>query len=310
MLPVIHDHDGHIDDLISLALLATAPEGKLHATTLSPGDCYLEPSIEAVEKLLTVLNITDIDFTFGTDEGIHPFPHNYRKDSNNLPHVAAFKGVEVINSICRKDITAPEYLAQTLSGEQKFNIVETGPLTNIADAIALNPDIKQNINGLWVMGGAIHVPGNVYEADAPGHDGSAEWNFFNHPVAAKAVLDSGIPITLICLDTTNDLLVTPEFVNRLSKNKEHFLSQFSSEAWEIVLANPAQAFDYYMWDISTVAALLQPDLFDFKEERIVIHTDGPSAGRTEANPNGHVVRVPKIKSKAAIEDYFVEALKV
>lgn len=53
-LPLIHDHDGHIDDLITLSLLALhAPN--LVLTTLAPADCLLQPSTLATEKLLSYL---------------------------------------------------------------------------------------------------------------------------------------------------------------------------------------------------------------------------------------------------------------
>jgi purine nucleosidase len=303
--PVIHDHDGHIDDLLSLALLATADDCTLAAATLTPADCYLEPGTLAVEKLLTLFPSPSTQFARTEDEGIHPFPHEFRKDSDHLPFLKVFDSVKNPLVRCSKTETAAELLVRLLSGEQKFDIVETGPLTNIADALALDPSIARNINGLWVMGGAVRVQGNV--RNEPGHDGSAEWNFYNHPPAAERVLAAGIPFTLVSLDVTNALPVTAEFVDRLKNQIQFPLSQLAYEAWQVILQNPDQ--EYYMWDILTVAVLLAPELFRFESAKVSILTDGPSAGRSILDPNGYDVRLPVIRDRKTVEDYFLGAFR-
>ncbi len=302
--PVIHDHDGHPDDLISLAMLAMAKDRVLAATTLSPADCFLEPATDAVEKLLTLFGAHHVKFARDMNEGTHPFPDQYREDSNHAPHLPIFKDLRKTVH-CSTDQTAPELLVDLLSGSERFDIVETGPLTNIAAALEQTPSIAKNINSLWVMGGAIHVDGNV--STEPSHDGSAEWNFYNHPIAAQRVLASGIPITVVSLDITNHLPVTARFVERLKDQRSFQLSRFTYEAQQIVLKNPHQ--NYYMWDILTVIGLLQPNLFQFKKECISIVTDGKSAGRSIPDPAGIEVTVPILIEQKAVEDFLLDFLK-
>jgi hypothetical protein len=50
-----------------------------------------------------------------------------------------------------------------------------GPLSNLAYALDKRPDAAAKVARVWWMGGALRVPGNVYE---PQSDGSAEWNAF------------------------------------------------------------------------------------------------------------------------------------
>ena len=65
-----------------------------------------------------------------------------------------------------------------------LNIVATAPLTNLAQALELDPDASgQRIASLTVMGGAAGAPGNVTPA--------AEANIHNDPEAAAAVLGAG-----------------------------------------------------------------------------------------------------------------------
>src|SRR5205807_6982309 len=76
-----------------------------------------------------------------------------------------------------------------------------GPLTNIAMALVKAPDIAGIVRELVVMGGTGFELGNVTPA--------AEFNMHVDPHAAASVLDSGIPITMIPLDVTRQLVSTP-----------------------------------------------------------------------------------------------------
>ncbi len=75
-----------------------------------------------------------------------------------------------------------------------MTLVATGPLTNLALMLALDPGAAPLARHVVVMGGAVHVPGNV----AP----TVEFNFGYDPEAAAAVLDAAWPVTLVGLDVT------------------------------------------------------------------------------------------------------------
>ena len=66
-------------------------------------------------------------------------------------------------------------------------------MTNIAIALSLHPDLKEHISYIWFMGGAA-VGGNVST--------TAEFNIWVDPYAAKIVIGSGIPMTMVGLDVT------------------------------------------------------------------------------------------------------------
>ena len=79
-------------------------------------------------------------------------------------------------------------------------LVATGPLTNVALALKLDPDFASSVGGLVVMGGGHEIP-NITAA--------AEFNFWADPEAARVVFNSGIDdITLVPLDATHKALVT------------------------------------------------------------------------------------------------------
>ena len=74
-----------------------------------------------------------------------------------------------------------------------------GPLTNLAAAADLDAGIAANVATAFVMGGAVDVPGNTPR------NPDAEYNIWVDPVAAAEVVASGIPITLVPLDATNQV---------------------------------------------------------------------------------------------------------
>ena len=75
--------------------------------------------------------------------------------------------------------------AEKLDGE--LELVTIGPLTNIAGALHMYPDLAGKIQGITMMGGAAGF-GNITPA--------AEFNIFADPHSAAAVFQSGIPIDM------------------------------------------------------------------------------------------------------------------
>jgi inosine-uridine nucleoside N-ribohydrolase len=64
-------------------------------------------------------------------------------------------------------------------------VLAIGPMTNIALALRLKPEIETKIKRIVFMGGNVHVAGNASSA--------AEFNFWFDPEAARIVLRSRIP---------------------------------------------------------------------------------------------------------------------
>jgi len=75
------------------------------------------------------------------------------------------------------------------SNPGKITLVTLGPLTNIALALRIAPDIVDKIHMCYAMAGAAATLGNVTPA--------AEFNVYVDPEAAKIVFDSGIPLLMV-----------------------------------------------------------------------------------------------------------------
>jgi purine nucleosidase len=303
---VIVDQDAGVDDLIAIALLMKSPAVHVRAITICPADSFLEPATRATGLFVDRLGGENITIAQGHAEGTNPFPDGWRKDAGRVLGIPALAGTQPpAGSQSRNPIVADAalHLVALLSGPETYAILETGPLTNIADALRLNPSIKSRISRIYVMGGAVRVHGNVEQA---GHDGSAEWNLFNQPQAAADVIQSGIPITLIPLDATNKVPLTRGFIDRLA-TQSSVASQLASQSWQLA-ATQQGGGQYYFWDTLTAAAMLDRGVVTSQNMKLRVITDGASQGRTIEDPNGALVEVAVDASQDKVEKMFLDVL--
>ena len=87
-------------------------------------------------------------------------------------------------------------------------MLTTGPLTNLADALRRDPALAERLGPVFIMGGALHVPGNLVCCGAPEGNAVAEWNVYVDPHALNVVVESGINPSLVSLDGTNQVPLT------------------------------------------------------------------------------------------------------
>src|SRR5262249_15582574 len=84
---------------------------------------------------------------------------------------------------------------------REVTVLALGPLTVLARAFDRDPELPVLMERLVCVGGAWHEPGNASAV--------AEFHFYCDPSAARQVLRSGAPITLIPLDVTRKLVFSP-----------------------------------------------------------------------------------------------------
>jgi purine nucleosidase len=164
-----------------------------------------------------------------------------------------------------------DFLIETLRSADLSTITlcALGPLTNIAMALVKAPEVVGKVCELVVMGGACFQLGNVTPA--------AEFNIHVDPHAAAIVIDSGIPITMIPLDITHQLITTePRLAalqalpNRCGKAVVELLAAFERNR-RAKFGERAKA----LHDPAVIGYLLRPDLYDGREVNVAIETDSP-----------------------------------
>jgi inosine-uridine nucleoside N-ribohydrolase len=171
-----------------------------------------------------------------------------------------------------------------------ITICALGPLTNIAMALVKAPEIAGRIAELVVMGGAGFELGNVTPA--------AEFNIHVDPHAAAIVLDSGIPVTMIPLDVTHQVLTTPPRLealralgNRCGAAVAALLTSFE-ENRRPEFGSRGMA----LHDPSVIAYLLRPNLYEGREVNVAVETQSPlTIGMTVVDWWGVAGRKPNVR---------------
>mmetsp|Transcript_58363 Transcript_58363/g.137534 ORF Transcript_58363/g.137534 Transcript_58363/m.137534 type:complete len:176 (-) Transcript_58363:402-929(-) len=93
------------------------------------------------------------------------------------------------------------------SSSEPVTLVCTGCLTNAAILLKAFPDVVHNIKEIVIMGGAMGV-GNTGPV--------SEFNIQIDPEAAKIVFESGLKVTMVPLEVTHTVLVTPSVQERIA----------------------------------------------------------------------------------------------
>ena len=213
--PVLVDTDMALDDWMALCFLRSTPSANLRAITIAAtGEAHASPGVKNALRLCALAGKGPVDVAAGRTtplKGSRKFPWYIR-----LIMDFRFGFSWAAAAQPPSGDTAVEVLRRQLdAATQPVTIIALGPLTNLAELFTLHPDIKRKVGMVFVMGGAIHVPGNLSEMIKT-ENTHAEWNIYIDPHAANLVFGSGVPVSLIPLDATNQLPMTDAFFNRVA----------------------------------------------------------------------------------------------
>jgi purine nucleosidase len=303
---VFMDHDGGIDDLLSLLLLLTMEDKELIGVSVTPADCYIEPALESTYKILQLFGKENIELGRGDYNGANAFPAEWRARpgiANALPIL--------INLPAAPDPyeyrEATELLTSKLmEATQQVTIIMTGPCSNLVRAIKKEQQIKQKIKEVVWMGGAFNTRGNVQTFQ---HNGSAEWNVFWDPASAKELFKMELPLTCIPLDVTDHVPVTKEFLSKLAAHSSSKLSNLAGQLWALTMDTiPSYYYTYFMWDILATSYLAIPHQFTVEQIKATVIDRPPNAGQTLPDASGYKVSIATDVNKEAFYNYLLAQL--
>ena len=154
-------------------------------------------------------------------------------------------------------------------------VVAIGAITNVASAMLLAPQIIGKIVVVWLGGHHLNWP----------H--TREFNLKQDVAAAQVVLDSGVPLVLIpCLGVTSHLLTTlPEL--RAHIGGAGAIGDYLCGIFADYRPNSFAASSV-IWDISTIAWLINPDWMPSHLAPSPVLTDQAT---WSVDPSRHLIRV-------------------
>lgn len=275
MIRILIDCDPGLDDAVALLAAFGAPEldvmaittvaGNVNATLTAKNARIIReaagigadvPVCAGAPRPLCRVQVTAEDF-HGTDGlGDRGFP---------VPKIDLSRthSVNMIIDTCRAAMGDP------------ITVVVTGPMTNLALALTMAPDIEAGIQEVVIMGGADTEGGNITPF--------AEFNIYADPHAASIVFNSGLPVRCACLDVTHKVRATKKRVEKVRRAG----SAQAKLAADLLRASCDYEFaangdkDVPLHDPSTIVALTRPDLFRGRRASVEVVTEpGEQFGRT------------------------------
>jgi inosine-uridine nucleoside N-ribohydrolase len=305
--PVLIDTDMAADDWMAILFLLWRRDVDVKAITVTgTGEAHCDSGVRNALGLLALAGRPEIPVACGRDTpiaGTHAFPAEWRLGVDQLFGLALPQNLNKASPGSAVDL-----LGATLrSSTEPVTILALGPLTNLAELLRGATDLKGRISGVFVMGGAVDVPGNVYGPDLP-QQSVTEWNVYIDPTAAKLVLASGVPVTLVALDATNHLPVTAAFATRAATEARTSSARFVGE----VLGKQGESIargDYFFWDPFAAAVLVDESITSFARRHLdVVAEEGPESGHIVAAAQGAEIRFAISGAQAKFEDLFLQTL--
>ena len=248
--PVIIDCDTGTDDAIAIIAALYSPELDVRAFTTVAGNVDLKYTSRNTLNLVRYLGF-DTPVAVGADRPvIRPgIVHSGRKTHGDmgLGTVTLPKTKTEFDNRNAVELIYEE--ADKWGGS--LELIPVGPLTNIAHAIMVYPNLKKLIKRIIFMGGAKYG-GNMTT--------TAEFNIWADPEAAKIVFASGIPLTMVGLDVTTKAVLDrhDEQTIRAIGSKAAI---FTADILEFMFTrNKRGGEDALMHDALAVGAAIDPTL--------------------------------------------------
>jgi inosine-uridine nucleoside N-ribohydrolase len=306
-IPVIVDDDGSPDGMVALMYFLRNPNFDVRAVTISCGEAHPEVFAPHVQQLLTGLGRADIPVGAGRAtplDGNNAFPDPWRQASDD------FWGITLSqNSASLKPTPAADLIVETINkSNQPVMVFVSGPHTNLAEALRIDPGIEDHILEVVIMGGSIYVPGNIQSDWQAINNTVAEWNIWADPLAAREVFNAGIPLHLIPLDATKQVVWTQsDLPGWISSNSPEGvmagrLLQWMLDSWS--------SEGVYVWDLVAAVSATDPALcLEVPLSVEILVEPGPEQGRTAITdnpPNASVCLDPDIEQIKAMASFVME----
>ncbi|WP_010283228.1 nucleoside hydrolase [Bacillus timonensis] len=276
--------DPGIDDSIAIMYGLLNPNIEIVGIVPGYGNVKQEQATQNVAYLLSLAGKTGIPIIGGAKG---PF------SGEVVPYYPEIHGEEGLGPIRPPD-TLPT--AELLNFDEIFKIIEkyenelyivdVGRSTSLAIAFLLGGEIMNRVKGIYVMGGAFFVPGNVTS--------EAEANYYGDPIASNLVCERARNLAIHPLNVTVQAVLTSEMVDTIVRRGVN--SPYRN------LIRPI--FDYYyefykksmpgikgtpLHDVVALSAIVNPSIVQYARRRVKVELfgilKGVSVADFRANPD-------------------------
>lgn len=268
------------DDFQALMLLMAAENAKVVGCSAAAGNTWAEEVWANLHHVKSILNEPDLKI-FGNETAAR-----FARDKMAV-HTAIASGSRNFTGAYGKSETPRPWITEDAPGRSSFSSPEAivalaranpgeisllcvGPLSNLSDALDIEPKLPQLLKSVTIMGGYFSREGRTDKID---------FNFWFDPVAAQRVLGAKFNTRLVPLDVCQDGGLTGELLVSLSRHIrgrgavffDDFLGMARQHGMSMALSDQLAAI-----------LLLYPELVE-EEETVslaVDHTEDFSRGKS------------------------------
>ena len=273
---VIYDTDPGVDDAMALVFQALHPDIELLGLTSVFGNATIATTTRNA-RFLAGRFAPGVPVAQGAAAPLKraaPEPLAWIHGDNGLGNIAIEAGSEAALDAR----PAHRFIIDTVRAHPgEVTLIAVGPLTNLALALADDPQIAPLVKQVVIMGGAFGtdgVLGNVTPA--------AEANILGDPDAADIVLGAPWPVAIVGLDVTQRTIMSQDYLASL-RERGGEAGQFVwdvSRHYEAFHEQSAQLKGIYVHDSSAVTYVLAPHLYTTRSGSVRVLTDGIAVGQT------------------------------
>ncbi|CDX43768.1 nucleoside hydrolase [Mesorhizobium sp. LCM 4577] len=205
--PILFDCDPGHDDAIALVMAHRSPAVELLGVTTTCGNAEIEKTTANALRILEYIGAGAVPVAAGCHR---PLARPLVLGTADGP--SGLEGSPYLPQATIRPVKqhAVDFLAEKLlSRAEPTVVVATGPLCNIGLLLLKHPHVLPKIKQLIWMGGVFYRKSEIITP--------TEFNAFCDPEALRIVLDSGVPITMVGLDVTMQVLVEKPQYAELAK---------------------------------------------------------------------------------------------
>ncbi len=241
-----------VDDAFAVALALHSPELQILGISTTFGDTQTRAKL--LDRLLGETGHSDIPVAVGTPTATKSsFTQRRYAEAGHFAKASHPQAVDFI-------------LDQIRLYPREITLIAIGPLMNVGALIDKDPETFRKLRRVVLMGGSIERRyGDL--GYTPPRGPEPEWNIVNDIPSAQKLFASGVPIYMMPLDSTQ---------LKLDEVKRSILFQAGTPLTD------ALTLLYHLWgqetptlfDVMTVAYMLEPDLCPVKPMRIRVDDKG------------------------------------
>ncbi|MCU1475526.1 MAG: nucleoside hydrolase [Subtercola sp.] len=284
-MKVLIDTDPGMDDAMAISLAHKSSAISIVALTAVTGNLPSDRTAANVLRVLDMLGAPQMPVAQGR---ILPIGGDYPSD----PFSHGSDGLAESSFPLSRRALDPRGAAQLIvdtvnANAGEITICGLGPLTNIADALAIDPSLPSKVTKLAIIGGSFGVTPYSW-SQATGDNPTSEWNMFVDPEAAHIVFNAGFQLLAVGLDvaTHPSINFRPADLERLSQ------SDTAEAKFALRVVNFVQSRGYQSYcsliDSAAIGAVINPSLVTTETVRCDVATEGKlTRGMTVVDRRNH-----------------------